>query len=75
MGDVQLGDGIGELKFQSMGKDFCPNFPQPLLEHFDRRSCNDGIQGLNPVFHNPHRKRCPTSDGGSYHRVPCRGVL
>ncbi len=25
-----------------MGKDFCPNFLQPLLENVDRRSCSDG---------------------------------
>ncbi len=26
-----------------MGKDFCPNFLQPLLENIDRRSCNDDL--------------------------------
>ncbi len=46
-----------------MGKGFCPNILQPFLENIDRKSCNDGSQELNPVFHNPH------------HGVPCRGAL
>ncbi len=77
MGGVQLGGGkgIGEMRFQSMGKmgkDFCPNFLQPL----DKRNCNDGSRELIPIFHNPHRKKQTlSSGGGSYLRVPCRGVL
>ncbi len=51
MDDVQLGgEGIGDMRFQSkgkMGKDFCPNFLQPLLENCDRRHCNDG--GREPI--------------------------
>ncbi len=52
-----------EVSVQSMGevkKDFCPNFPQPLHENIDRRSCNDGSRELIPVFHNPHRKYRPS---------------
>ncbi len=51
--------GNGEVSVQSMWemeKDFFPNFLQPLLETFDRRSCNDGNRKLIPVFHNLHRK-------------------
>ncbi len=65
--------GSGELSVQStgeMGKDVCPNLLQPLLETFDRKSCNDGNRDLIPVFHNPHRK-C----GGPHLVVPCRGAL
>ncbi len=50
---------IGQMSVHSikkMGKDFCPNSPQPLLENIDRRSCNGGSRELIPVFHNPHRK-------------------
>ncbi len=40
MEGVQLGGGgeekgIGAMKFQSMGKNFCPNFLQPYLEDVD----------------------------------------
>ncbi len=59
-----MGGGvIGEWRFQSMGKmgkDVCPNFLQPLLENFDRRSCNDGSRELIPIFDNPHRKDHPS---------------
>ncbi len=36
-----------------MGKDFCPNFLQFVLENIDRGSFNDGSRELTPVFHNP----------------------
>ncbi len=54
------------MTFQSvgeMGKDFCPNVLQPLLENFDIRSCNEGSRELIPIFHNPHRKGrpCPSA--------------
>ncbi len=45
------------MSFQSMremGKNFCPNFPQPYLENIDRRSCNDGSREFISVFHYPH---------------------
>ncbi len=51
--------GNGEMSVQSMGemgKNFSPNFLQPFLENIDRKSCNDGIRELVPVFHNPNRK-------------------
>ncbi len=42
--------GSGEMSVQSkgilygeMGKDFCPNFIEHLLENIDRRSRNDRI--------------------------------
>ncbi len=54
--------GVGECSVKrEMGKDFCPNFFQPFLESFDRRSCNDGGRELIPIFHNPHRKCRPSS--------------
>ncbi len=39
-----------------MGKDFCPDILQPLLENFDRRSSNDGSRELIPIFYDFHRK-------------------
>ncbi len=42
MGGVQIGGGgkgVGDTRFQSMGemgKDFCPNLLQSLLENIDR---------------------------------------
>ncbi len=50
--------GIGEMR--SMGKDFCPNFIQPLLENSGRKSCNDENRELIPIFHNPHLKGWPS---------------
>ncbi len=32
----------------TMGKDFCLNFLQLLLENIDRRSCNDGGNQVSP---------------------------
>ncbi len=43
-----------------MGNDICPNFLQPLLENFDRMSCNDGCRELIPIVRNPHRKGRPS---------------
>ncbi len=66
MGGVQLvwaGQQIREMGVQpmgKMGKDYCPNFLQPLLEHFDSRSCNDWSWERIPIFHNPHRKSGPS---------------
>ncbi len=51
--------GIGEMRSQSLGKigkNLYPNFVEPLLWTFDRRSCNDGGREFIPIFHNPHRK-------------------
>ncbi len=38
------------------GENLSPNFLQPLLENFHRRSCNDGSRELIAMFQNPHRK-------------------
>ncbi len=43
-----------------MGKDFCPNFPQPFLENIDRKSCNDGSRELILVLNSYHRKCRPS---------------
>ncbi len=48
------------------GEDFCLNFLEPLFENFDRRSCNNGIHELIPIFHNPLLRRW---------LVPFRGAL
>ncbi len=50
------GDENGEESKGKMGENFSPNFSQPLLENFDRRSCNDRNRELIPIFHNPHRE-------------------
>ncbi len=54
------GWGVSVQSMWEMGKDFCLNFLQPILENIDRRSCNDGSRELIPVFHNPHRKCRPS---------------
>ncbi len=54
------GGGVSVQSMGEMEKDFCPNFLQPFLENIDRRSCNDGIRELIPVFHNLHRKCRPS---------------
>ncbi len=62
------GGVIGEWRFQpmgKMGKDVCPNFLQPLLENFDRRSCNDGSRELIPIFNNPDRKGHPSTSAAA----------
>ncbi len=53
------GYGIWLLRLQSMGKNLCPNFLQPLLENINKRSCNGGSRELIPRFHNPHQKSSP----------------
>ncbi len=58
------GARLEEMSAQSMGelgKDFYPNFFQPLLENIDRRSCTDGSRELISVFHNPRRKCRPSA--------------
>ncbi len=50
---------VGERSVQSKGKDCCPTFLQPGLEHVNRKFCSDGGRVLIPVFHNPHRKGGP----------------
>ncbi len=54
--------GIGAMKFQSMGKNFCPNFPQPSLEDVDWRSCNNRSQHFRTLT----KKLTLSSGGGSY---------
>ncbi len=51
----EMGVGVSVQSKGEMGKDFCLNFLQPFLENIDRRMCNEGSQGLIPVFHSPHR--------------------
>ncbi len=70
-GGVEKWEGVSVQSMGEVGKDFCPNFPQPFLANIDRRSCNDGSRELIPVFHNPH-----LSFGGGLHLgAPCRGAL
>ncbi len=35
---------IGEMSVHTVGKDFCPNFLQPVFENCDGSRCNDGSQ-------------------------------
>ncbi len=52
--------GNEEMSVQSMaemGKDFCKNLLQPLLENMNRRNRNDGSRELIPVFHEPLLRR------------------
>ncbi len=67
MGGVQVGRWVGKLEvgvsaqsMGEMGKDFCSNFLEPFFENMDRRSYNDRIRKLIPVFHHPHRKCRPS---------------
>ncbi len=39
-GEGKWGDDY--LVSGGMGKDFCPNFLQPLLENINKTSCNEG---------------------------------
>ncbi len=49
-GGEEGGLRFGEISVQSMGKDFCPNFLQPLLENFDeRRMCRFVAAVLNYI--------------------------
>ncbi len=58
---VNCGDENKEEKSMGkMGKDFSPSFSQPPLEHFNRRSCNDGSRELIRIFHNPQQKGKPS---------------
>ncbi len=53
----------GEGFVQSMrelGKDFCPNSTQNVLESIDRRRRNIGSRELIPLFHNPRRNGQPS---------------
>ncbi len=51
-----------------IGKDFGPNFLQPILETIDRRSCNDGNRELIPVFQLTPSPKMPTlCFGGESH--------
>ncbi len=59
-GGREKGGWVSVQSMGEMGKDFCPNFLQPILENIDRRSCNDGSRELIPAFHNPHRKCRPS---------------
>ncbi len=52
------------------GKDFCPNFLQPFLEKFDRRSCNDGSRELIPIYYNPQKRPTLSFGSGTYIGVP-----
>ncbi len=47
---------MGVQSMGEAGKIFCSKFLQPLIEYFDRSSCNTGIHELIPIFHNSHRK-------------------
>ncbi len=49
-----------EESMGKMGKDFSPNFSQPPLENFVRRSCSDGSRELIRIFHNPQQKGKPS---------------
>ncbi len=65
--------GVSVQSMGEMGKDFCPNFLQPLLENIDRGGCNDGSQYFTTLTENAdplHRrwlapwstlKGCPVS--------------
>ncbi len=46
-------------QYEEMGKAFCPNVFQPLLENIDRRRCKDGSRDLFPVFHRRGRLSPP----------------